>query len=160
MIRVNTKLITATAALLLCGLFVTAAPSVAHADDDEVPGEVVLRTKFEFVKFTVNGKSQWENHEYTSRNKTLVILGLSREDDNTIVLTPRVDGYEPLTIVIKPGDFKRKRVRKNGKRIAVFQVKKRVKFAKAGTTKPAPKVKPAPKAKKKTPKTKTTKKKR
>ena len=151
MIRFNTKLVTATVAVLLCGLFATAAPSMAHADEDEVPGEVVLSTKFEFVKFTVNGKTAWENHEYTSRNKTLVILGLSREDDNTIVLTPRVDGYEPLTLVIKPSDFKRKRVRKKGKRIAVFQFKKRVKFAKAGSAKPAPKAKPKAK-KKKTPK--------
>ncbi|MCO4760252.1 MAG: hypothetical protein KC502_02035 [Myxococcales bacterium] len=145
------KFVTATAALLACALFVTAAPSVAFADEDEVPGEASFKTPFEFVKFSVNGKTEWENHEYTGRQKTLVIMGLSRSDDATIVLTPRNGEYQPLTIVIKPSDYKRKRVRKNGRRIAVFRYAKRVKFTKIGKEKPKAKAKakPAPKAKKK-----------
>jgi len=138
----------ATAVFLATSLLLSAVATTAFADDSEVPGEVILKTKFEFVKFTVNGKTQWENHEYTSRNKTLVILGLSREDDNTIVLTPRVDGYEPLTLVVKPSQFKRRRIRKNGRRIAVYRYSTRVRFSKIKAAKAAPAKKPAAKKKK------------
>lgn len=129
------RLASTTIALLVASLFITALPTTASADDDDVPGEVVLITPFEFVKFKVNDKDEWENHEYTGRNKTLHILGLSRDDDNTIVLTPRVEGYEPLTLVIKPSDFKSRRVRRGRSRIAVYQFKKRVRFAKKGEAK-------------------------
>ena len=92
------------------------APNVLFADDSEVPGEVVLSTPFEFVKFSVNGKSAWENHEYTKRNKTLVIMGLARDQENEIVLTPRVEGYQPYTLVVKPSEYKRRKVRVRGRR--------------------------------------------
>ena len=152
----NFKTIAPLAAFLVCTLFVTAAPTIAHADtdDEDVPGEIVLKTKFEFVKFSVNGKAEWENHEYTNGRKTLVILGLSRADDNTIVLTPRVAGYEPVTLVVKPSDFKRQRVKKNGRRVAIYRFTKKVRFGKVSAAAPAPKAKAKAKPKA-APKTKT-----
>ncbi|HAN32587.1 MAG TPA: hypothetical protein DCQ06_13405, partial [Myxococcales bacterium] len=125
------------------------APSVIWAapDNPDVPGEAVLSTGFEFVKFTVNGKSTWENHEYTGRNKTLVIMGLARDQENVVVLTPRTEGYEPYTLVIAPSIFKRRTARVRGRRVAIYRMKKRIKFKKVVAAKPAPKK--AKKAKKK-----------
>ena len=147
--RFNLKTIAPLAALLVCAIFLTAAPTIAHADtdDEEVPGEIIIQTPFEFVKFSVNGKTGWENHEYTHGRKTLVILGLSRADDSTIVLTPRADGYEPVTLVVKPSDFKRQRVKKNGRRVAVYRFTKKVRFGKVSAASPAPKAKPKAKTK-------------
>jgi hypothetical protein len=131
--RARGRLAVTTVAALVTGLFVSASllPSVAFADDEEdVPGEIALKTPFEFIRFAVNGKSSWENHEYTDRRKTLVIMGLDRSDDHTIVLTPRSGEYEPTTITIKSDEFKRTIVSKAGKRAAVYRVVRSVKFEK------------------------------
>ena len=122
------------------------APNVLFADDSEVPGEVILSTPFEFVKFSVNGKSAWENHEYTKRNKTLVIMGLARDQENEIVLTPRVEGYQPYTLVVKPSEYKRRKVRVRGRRVVVYRVSKRVKFKKVAPAAPKAAPKATPKA--------------
>ncbi len=137
-------------AFALAALVVSSAPGAVFADpadDDDVPGEAVIKTPFEFVKFSVNGKTEWENHEYTGRRKTLVIMGLSRSDDNVVVLTPRVDGYEPLTITITSKDYKRRKIRRNGKRIAVYRFTTKARFAKVGAAKPAKPAKKKAKAK-------------
>jgi hypothetical protein len=132
--RLALRLSLAFAAVLL-----TIGPAMAQAEDEaNVPGEVVLNTPFEFVRFQVDGKPSWENHEYTKKNKTLIILGLDRDEAHTVVLTPRDGKHEPATIELKPEAFKRTVVRKGGKRIAVFRATRGVKFAKLGAA-PAPK---------------------
>ncbi|MEY3011337.1 MAG: hypothetical protein RIT45_72 [Pseudomonadota bacterium] len=126
----------ALAALAALVVSVPALLVAAEGDDVDVPGEVVIKTPFEFIKFTVDGKPTWENHEYTERRKTLVVLGLDRTEEHTIVLEVREGGYEPLTITVKPTEFKRAMVRKNGQRVAVYRANKKARFEK---TKPAPK---------------------
>ena len=120
-------------ALVAAGLIGLAlAPSAAHAgeEDDMVPGELLIKTSFQFVKFNVNGKSTWENHTYIDRQKTLHIFGLSRDAEHTITVQPREGGYEPVVLVIDPAKFKRKRVRRDGESILAFQQVFRPKFKK------------------------------
>lgn len=136
--RPTNALISRRGALTTLAALLLTVPALAFAgerDDADVPGEVIIKTPFEFVKFSVDGKSSWENHEYTDRRKSLVILGLDRTEDHTIVLEVREGGYEPLTLTIKSDEFKRTMARKNGKRVAVYRVSKKAKFEK---TKPAP----------------------
>lgn len=102
----------------------------AEGEGENVAGELVLKTPFEFIRFSVDGKSEWDNHEYANKRKTLIILGLDRSEDHTIVLTPREDGWEPLTITVTGADFKRTMVRKGKARTAVFRAMKTVKFEK------------------------------
>ncbi len=107
------------------------SPATAQAEsDDHVPGEVMIKTKFQFVKFTVNGRSTWENHTYIDRQKTLHIFGLARDRDHTVVVQVRQEGYTPITLEIDATKFKRKRVRRDGARILVYQQVFRPKFKK------------------------------
>ncbi len=126
----------------------TLSPAAAYAeDDDHVPGEVMIKTGFQFAKFTVDGRSTWENHTYIDRQKTLHVFGLSRDRDHTIVVSPRVEGYQAIELAIPADKFKRKRVRRDGERILVFQQVFRLKFKKVAKA-PAPKADKKPRGKK------------
>lgn len=124
------------ALLLALATLATAAPAFAAEEEDldDVPGEAVLKTRYEFVKFTVDGRSSWENHHYEDKFKTLIIRGLSRSDDHTIVLTPMDDKVEPYTLTLTAADFKRQRIRKKidgrRQRVTVFRATRKIKFAK------------------------------
>ncbi len=144
-------------ALLAAALL--ALPAAAQQGDGDVPGEVMIATNVEFVKFQVNGKKEWENHEYTNRHKTLVVMGLDRLDTNTIVLTPRQEGFKAVTLTLTEADFRRAKVRHHGRRVTVYLAKKRVKFTKNGTEVSGDKKKAKKKAKKKKAKKKKAKKK-
>ena len=133
----------ALAAVALIGLAV-APPGAFAEDDDEVPGEVIIKTKFNFVKFQVDNKSTWENHTYINGQKTLHIFGLSRDNEHVIVVQPREAGYEPITLDIDSSKFKRTRVKRDGQRILAFQQTFRPKFKKIAAAKES-----APKAEKK-----------
>ncbi len=123
--------------------------SAAFADDDGAPGEVMIHTPFEFVRFVVDDKSGWENHTFINRHKTLHIFGLARDRDHTIVLTPRnQEGYESVQLLIKPAKFKRKRVRRDGERGTVYQQVFKIRFKKVAAKKPK-KAKKKPSARKK-----------
>jgi hypothetical protein len=76
-------------------------------DENEIVGEAHIAMKIDFVKFQLDDKKDWENHEYVDGAKTLVIKGLDRSAEHTVTLTPRESGYEPVTLTIKPTDFKR-----------------------------------------------------
>lgn len=77
------------------------------ADESDVLGEARITMKFQHVRFVFDDRKEWENHEYVDGGKTLVIKGIERNADHTVVLTPREDGYEPVTLTLKAGDFKR-----------------------------------------------------
>ncbi len=100
------------------------------AEGEDVPGEIVVKTNLEFVKFTVNGKRNWENHEYSQRNKTLTIMGMTRGQENVVELRPRQEGYFPVTLTLTDSDYRRRRVRHGGRSVAVFRAVKTVKFSK------------------------------
>ena len=108
-----------------------APPEPGHSvDESTIPGEVQIGTKHEFVKFTVDGK-EWDNHEYTDKNKTLVVRGLERADDHSIVMTPREGGYEPYTLLVQSAQFKKTLVKQKGKtKIIVFRAIHKVEFSK------------------------------
>ena len=127
------------------GLFavpaLAAKPAPAEATSDvseaDIGGEAFIHMKLEFVKFTLDGK-EWENHEYVDGRKTLVIRGVERNGEHTVVLTPREGGWEPYTLVLKPTDFKRTNVSQKGKTTVIaFRAKHSVDFAKAAAPKPA-----------------------
>ena len=148
--RTNTRL-DPIRLLLVAALLVTSAltmPLTAFADDDEAPGEVMIHTPFQFVRFVVDDKAGWENHTFIKRHKTLHIFGLARDRDHTIVLSPRnEEGYESVTLTIKPAKFKRKRVRRDGERGVIYQQVFKIRFKKIAAKKPS-------KGKKKPPTTK------
>ena len=120
-----------------------AAPALAadEVDEADAPGEVVIKTNVQFIKFAVNGKSNWDNHHFENRNRTLVIMGLTRGRANTIELMPRQEGLQPQTLTLNDGEFRRKRVRRDRHSVIVFQAKRSLKFIKS---KPAAAAKPAP----------------
>ena len=82
-------------------------------DESTIAGRAFIRSnvEYQFPKFTVDGK-EWDNHEVQDR-KTLLIYGLERENEHTIVVTPQA-GYEAQTITIKTTDWKRMVVRQKG----------------------------------------------
>ena len=86
------------------------APAI---DESVITGRAYLQSNVEiqFPKFTVDGK-EWDNHEVQSK-RTLLILGLDRENEHTVVVAPQA-GYEAQTITIKPADWKRVIVRQKG----------------------------------------------
>ena len=133
----------------------TAPVFADEVDEAEAPGEVVIKTNVQFIKFMVNGKSNWDNHHFENRNRTLIIMGLTRGRENTIELMPREEGLQPQTLTLNDSDYKRKRVRRERRSVIVFQTVQSMKFktakpaAKAAPAKPRAKPrKPAPKKKK------------
>ena len=84
-------------------------------NEADVLGEAYIKTKFGFVKFELDGKKEWENHEYLDGSKTLVVKGIDRSNDHTLVLTPRESGHETVTLTLKTSDFKRTVVKTKGR---------------------------------------------
>ncbi|MBI5610095.1 MAG: hypothetical protein HY902_14565 [Deltaproteobacteria bacterium] len=83
------------------------AEDTPQIDENEILGEAKIVMKMEFVKFQLDDKKEWDNHEYVDGAKTLIIKGIDRSGDHTVTLTPRESGYEPVTLTIKNTDFKR-----------------------------------------------------
>jgi hypothetical protein len=111
------------------------APSI---DEDTIAGEAFIATKVQFVKFTIDGK-EWENHEYVDGAKTLVIRGLDRHDEHTVVLTPRDASLDAHSLTIKPSDFKKTLVKQKGRtKTLAFRANYKVDFAKAAPADKAP----------------------
>ncbi len=138
-------LIAATGLLAQPAMAAKPAPgdSGSEVNEAEIGGEAFIHMKLEFVKFTLDGK-EWENHEYVDGRKTLVIRGVERSGEHTVVLTPREAGWEPYTLVLKPAEFKRTNVAQKGKTTVIaFRSKHVVDFTKAAAAKPAEPVKPA-----------------
>ena len=126
------------------GAALVLAPGAVFAQEDsQVAGEVVIKTGVKFVRFSVNGKQEWDNHEFADGDRTLIVLGLDRSQDNVISLQSREEGMEPIDVTVKTEDFKRTMVKRGKARVAVFRAVRTVKFAKP---KPAPTepTKPAP----------------
>jgi hypothetical protein len=113
-------------------------------DEDSIAGEAFVHMKLAFVKFTIDGK-EWENHEYVDSQKTLVLRGLGRDAEHTVVLMPRDGTHEPSTLVIKPTDFKKTVVKQKGStKTLAFRATYKVDFGKKAEEKPADKTdKPA-----------------
>ena len=113
------------AACLVCAVALPAgakekAPPKADGAADQlneadVLGEAHISTKFQFVKFEFDGKKEWENHEYVDGSKTLIVKGIDRSQDHTIVLSPRESGHEGVTLTLKASDFKRTVVKTKGR---------------------------------------------
>lgn len=91
------------------------APAEDQINEAEVLGEAHIAMKLPFVKFQIDDKKEWDNHEYSDGAKTLVIKGIERSEDHTVVLTPREPGYEPVTLTLKGGEFKRAVVKTKGR---------------------------------------------
>jgi hypothetical protein len=112
-------------AVVALGTVAVAAPAVAKegpkipdtpaVDENEVLGEARIEMKIQFVKFVFDDKKEWDNHEYVDGAKTLIIKGIERNTDHTVVLTPRESGYEPVTLTLKASDFKRTVIRTKGR---------------------------------------------
>jgi len=106
------------------------AADKSEVNEDDIPGEAVISMKFMFVKFTVDGK-EWDNHEYTTGAKTLVIRGIGRADPHVVVLMPREPGLDSLTLNMESKDFKRMVVREKGRtQTLVFRANFKVDFPK------------------------------
>jgi len=107
------------------------AEETPSVDEDTIAGEAFVHMKLAFVKFTIDGK-EWENHEYVDGQKTLVLRGLGRDAEHTVVLTPREGGYEPYTLTIKPAEFKKTVVKQKGStKTLAFRATYKVDFKKA-----------------------------
>lgn len=107
------------------------APPAEQIDENEVLGEAYIATKVEFVKFELDGKKEWDNHDYQDSRKTLLIKGIARNEDHTVVLTPREPGFEAVTLTLKTGDFKRSVVKTKGRTQTItFKAHYRVDFKK------------------------------
>lgn len=116
-------------------------------NEADVLGEAHISTKFQFVKFELDGKKEWENHEYVDGSKTLIIKGLDRSQDHTVVLTPRESGHEGLTLTLKQGDFKRTVVKTKGRTQTItFRAFYHADFKKVEAPKAEPAKPDAPKA--------------
>ncbi len=112
------------------------APAAEQIDENEVLGEAYIATKVEFVKFELDGKKEWDNHDYLDSRKTLLIKGLDRREDHTVVLTPREPGYESVTLTLKGSDFKRSVVKTKGRTQTItFKAHYRADFKKVETPK-------------------------
>lgn len=110
----------------------------ADVDETAIGGEAFVRMKLDFVKFTLDGK-EWENHEYVDGRKTLVIRGVERSGEHTVLLTPREPGWEPYTLLLKPDEFKRTKVAQKGKATVIaFRANHKVEFTKAAAPAPKP----------------------
>lgn len=106
------------------------AADKSEINEEDIPGEAVIAMKYQFVKFTVDGK-EWDNHEYTTGAKTLVIRGIGRADPHTVVLMPREPGIDSMTLNMESKDFKRLVVREKGKtQTLVFRANFKVDFPK------------------------------
>lgn len=134
--RLVTRTLPLLATCLLSAVPVVAAEKsgkeapVEEVDESAIAGEVVISMKLPFVKFTVGGK-EWDNHEYSGGNKTLVIRGLGRDLDHTVVLMPREGGFDPHTLTITPAAFKKTVVKQKGRtRFIVFRANEKVEFVK------------------------------
>ncbi len=115
--------------LMVCATVVAAAAPVAakekapprpadqpeQLNEADVLGEAHISTRFQFVKFTYDDKKEWENHEYVDGSKTLIIKGIDRSQDHSVVLTPREAGYEPVVLTLKASDFKRAVIKTKGR---------------------------------------------
>lgn len=106
------------------------ADDKSEINEDDIPGEAVIAMKYQFVKFTVDGK-EWDNHEYTTGAKTLVIRGIGRGDGHTVVLMPREAGLDSVTLSMDTKDFKRMVVREKSRtQTLVFRANFKVEFPK------------------------------
>ncbi|MSP92387.1 MAG: hypothetical protein EXR79_11385 [Myxococcales bacterium] len=140
-VRVVAALIAATGVCTAGAVDATAQPKTKakgeappepgqSVDESTIPGEVQIGTKHEFVKFTVDGK-EWDNCDYTDKNRTLVVRGLERADDHAIVMTPREGGFEPYTLIVQGAQFKKTLVKQKGRtKIIIFRATHKVDFAK------------------------------
>jgi hypothetical protein len=126
-------LMLAIGATAVVGVKAYAAPeATSEVDEDEIPGEAYIRMKLEFVKFTLDGK-EWENHEYVDGAKTLVIRGIGRDEEHTVVLSPRDGISEPSTLLLAKADFKRTILKAKGKtRFVAYRANYTVDFGKSG----------------------------
>ncbi len=145
--RLCASTLASVVALSLCAVVV---PSVAVAkgkpaepkadepvvDEDTIPGEAHVAMKVQFVKFTVDGK-EWENYEFVDGAKTLIVRGLNRADDHTLVLTPRESGFDAYSLTLKTADFKKTVVKSKGNtKTLTFKAAYHVDFAKGADKKP------------------------
>lgn len=111
-------------------------PSV---DEDTIAGEAFVHSNvvFDFPKFTLDGK-EWDNHEIVGK-KTLVIHGLDRTQEHTLVVSPGA-GYEGQTVTIKSTDYKKTVTKTKGNtKTLAFRANFKVDFPKKSAEKPADK---------------------
>jgi len=150
--RTQRALLSLAAVLVFCAATQVGLRTALADDDDKPaealpPGELHLATSYEFVKFSIDGEAEWENHEYTNKNKTLVIKGLAVEKDHRIVLTARdKPELDEAVVDIKQSDFKKEKIKGNLYKLVARKV---VKFSKKSDKPAAPPAAP-PKAPDKT----------
>lgn len=119
-----------------------APDAVDQLNEADVLGEAYIATRFQFVKFEYDGKKEWENHEYLDGSKTLVIKGIDRSQEHTVVLTPRDSGYEGVSVTLKASDFKRAVLKTKGRTQTItFRAYYKPDFKKVDTPKAEPKPK-------------------
>jgi hypothetical protein len=125
-------------ALALIAAVVTIPAGLEAAEpevDENAPGEVMINMPLQFVRFALDGKGGWENHTYVNNARTLVVMGLDRDEEHTIELRPRESIWEPATVVVKPGEYRITRVKEGKRTIHVFRATVSASFKRAA---PAP----------------------
>ncbi len=132
----------AMALTLLMGLSGSAWSGTSAEEEAERVGEFHVTLKnAAYTKVSVNGED-WGETEFERNGKVAHVKGLKLDetDQFEIVFTPVEDGLDPVTITVKPTEFKKRTIR----RVRYHIAKKTISFPKKSVDKPAEPEKPKP----------------
>ncbi|MGB0591262.1 MAG: hypothetical protein ACPGU1_16415 [Myxococcota bacterium] len=120
---------------ILTTLLMLALATSAFAQEEEPTGQLTVSMNSDYAKVYIGGE-HWDSVEFEKAGKRVVIKNIDLTTDPIEVeLRPVYDTLAPVTLSLAIKDFKRKRV----KRMYILAAKRKVKFPKAKTVKPAPK---------------------
>ena len=77
-------------------------------------GEIRLQLSSDYPELLVNGEA-WEEHEFLSSGKLLILHGMKRTESHQLTLTPIYKNLSPVELTVKPEDWKLATVGKNVK---------------------------------------------
>ena len=103
----------------------TLAPTLL-AQEDEPTGQLTVSMDSDYAKVYIDNQ-HWESVEFERAGKVVVIKNIDLSVNPIVVsIRPVYDHLGPVTLELKPKDFKRKRV----KRMYILAAKRKVKFPK------------------------------
>jgi hypothetical protein len=116
-------------------------PGSALAEDPyaDAKGELHVQMNLAYAKVEVNGVG-WDETEFRSNGKTLVVTGLDRSQEVAIKVIASEDGYADVEFSVQPKRFQKKR--KKG--VVRFIAKKKIRFKAAPKEKEAEPTEAAP----------------
>jgi len=112
-------------------LFLALSVSTALGQEKTDPKEIVtgvahIALGHAYASVRVNGQ-EWETSFFENDGKTLILPGLDRTVDNTLHLVPMEEEFRFTDLVLKPKDWKLKRVDRKTRQ---WQLHKKLKFHK------------------------------